>query len=164
MNVSIVHTGNGAHINVGWNGEPIIKKLKSGLGSGLYFAAQHLQRKIKKDISEWGSDPVGPGLRFRERHSAPYDPPLRQTGELYESIQVESSRANLTAMVYSDDPKAPTLEFGGRYLTLFHKRAKWRLINPFKHIIDIAPRPFLGPVFEREQSKVVEIIAKYASR
>lgn len=155
-----------AAIRFEWHGDDILKKWRSGANSGIFLACRYLQRKIKAAMKEWGSIPISGNLRRRIVHSNPGQPPLRQTDEYRKSIQISTNRAKQLGIVYSDDPKASTLELGGSFRgdQNKNKHSNIRLVNPIKKLLNIAARPVFGPIFKQEYRKMVDIIHEQMKR
>lgn len=123
----------------------------------IYIAA------VKRKISIWGSIPVLAGrfVRKRVKHSRPGQPPLRQTSNLYNSIQIYSDSDDFVnfnpktnvfkVRGYTDVEYAMTLEQGGIAVNDYGQRKKHssiHIINPLKRpVYFIAPRPVWLPVW-----------------
>ncbi len=82
-----------------------------------------------------------PGTQTTYTASAPGEPPAVQTGELSQSIatEVEGEGRDIVGRVGTDKKQGLMTEFGTK---------------------NMAPRPWLRPSFERQESKVREIFIK----
>ncbi len=135
--------------------------------------------RLKKKIEKWGSVDIGGGLRLRINHSLPGNAPLQQTGNLYNSITTKTGigdnmilSSNLGIMTKDSDviegvcytmvPYAAALEFGGAIQTDEHNKlfTNYRLINPIRKVITIAPRPVWIVVWWDSLQKMLNIVSK----
>lgn len=157
-------------IKVTWNGSKVMQQLHNHLKQALFLATQEYYVTLKRLLDRWGSVrelvhnqiPIkrhGRTIAFRRTkrifgnmrrrlvHSRPGEPPRRQTGNLYESInwQVGGKIGRLEGVIWTDVKYASELEYGGfsqNYLQVNKKYTKERLINPLpKWGYFIAPRP-----------------------
>lgn len=133
----------------------------------------------------WGSIQYRGNARKTIKHSQPGEPPLIQTENLVNSLNVltgnRAARMYFTnvwdnksgssamfmneeqhvACVYTDVPYAKELEYGGLagpYKAHLLKYTYWRLINPIRHTINIAPRPAWRPAYSLSVSRMISVI------
>ena len=152
-------------VRLEWFGEQRKAEIRYKLNNGMVKATKYLHRKIKSKINEWGSEFITSIKRKRVRHSAPGQPPLKQTGNLEKSIDYNFSWGEdgyIVGTVFSDAPYAETLERGGSVQIdqSLKTHTRVRIVNPLKHVIAIAARPFFGPTFRDETEKLIGIIQK----
>ena len=145
-------------IKVQWHGPKVMQQLHNHLKQALFLATQEYYVTLKRLLDKWGSVrefvhntvPVtrrGRTIAFRRTkkifgnmrrrlvHSRGGEPPRRQTGNLYESInwKVGGKIGKLEGIIWTDVPYAPELEYGGfsrNYLQANKKYTGERLINP----------------------------------
>lgn len=125
--------------------------------------------------AHWGSVSIFRNLRKTIAHSSAGSPPFVQTQNLGNSLNVISGARAITlnqgtiqlsneiqvASVYSDVPYAKDLEFGGMAAPYDARKLKytdWRLINPIRHSMYIAPRPAWRPSFDKSVSRMIGMI------
>lgn len=172
------------NIKVIWNGPKVMQQLHNHLKQATFLATREYYVTLKRLLDKWGSArenlhnlvPVRRkgrtialrktrriigNMRRRLVHSRPGEPPRRQTGNLYESIQwqVGGRIGRLEGIIYTDVPYAPEMEYGGfsRYYPQAHKKyTKERLVNPLPKMgYMIAPRPAWRIAFHKAYDAMI---------
>lgn len=93
----------------GFRNRQFTQGLKNVCHNAAVLGAELFKTKLKILISI----PVGRG-KYRKvtRRSLPYQPPRRETAELWRSIKLFKEKRRLTYTIYTDVEYAPALEFG----------------------------------------------------
>ena len=134
--------------------------IKKGINRGLVAATRLLFENIRHRISVWGSTPIAPGIRRIRTVSSPGDSPLRQTGNLYNSLKHKVNKNRMVGRVWvpADVTYAQTLEFGGMSVGSVNKKHTfWTLEYRVKPRV-IAARPFMRPGFEATRNDAITLI------
>lgn len=134
-------------------------KLRSAINGAIAKSINYWYVILRQKLSKWGSIPFYSNLRQRIVHSRTGEPPRRQTGNLYESIQTELDPETLSGRVFTDVPYAPMLELGGfsfSFPQFLKKYTRIRLVNPIRHSLVIGPRPAWRQTFD-ESMPVVKV-------
>lgn len=117
-----------------WNGDKVLLDVKIKTGKNLTRACLFLEREIKTSMKAKGTGIKWLGQSFIS--SAPGETPATQTGTLIRSVTSETEK--LVGRVGTNLKYGLYLEIGTK---------------------NIAPRPFLRSTFEKNKSKIAEIIS-----
>lgn len=142
-------------VKMTWHGNTFRARLINEIHMALIKALNHYRNALKSQIGLWGS--MG-GVWVKS--SPPGKPPYRQTGNLYNSIEIaldtQPHNNEYKGGVYTDVPYAPDLEYGGLSATIDQNLKKYTAIRltgvPFKpgRLYMIRRRPAWLPVFKKE--------------
>ncbi len=166
----ITITKRGTRVTLIWN-ESTGRVIQLRMYAGVFRAINLYRFALKRKLGEWGSLFISSSLRFRARHSTPGSPPLKQTGNLEKSIEIDISNVGPTGffgqdvegVIWTDVPYAPTLEKGTLQVQVDQstkKHTRVKLWNPIKTLINIVPRPAWLPVFEETKRKMINTIRR----
>lgn len=145
--------------------EKVFDSIEKNLYRGVEAAISLYKVELQKEISEWGSLPMGGNKRLRVYHSNVDNPPLRQTSNLYNSIATDikfKRRDNICGTVFTDVPYAPVLEQGGscQIDQELKNHTTFRLINPFSNAgAEISKRPAWHKKWISLLNKMISLIA-----
>ncbi len=123
---------------VEWHGEEAQQHVRSKAVQFLYRAAVTVAQRARDLLSVPGSGRVKGKQAGPQTHSAPGEPPRKQTGRLRASVTQEIDEATLSARVGTN------VEYG-KHLELGTKRG-------------IAPRPWLRRALAEMQGRVNELL------
>ena len=152
-------------IRLEWYGNQRKEEIRAKFNNGMIKATKFLWRQVKNRINTWGSEFITSLKRKRVQHSAPGDPPFKQTGNLEKSIDykfVWGQDGFINGLVFSDAPYAETLERGGilQVPQEEKKHTRVRLVNPLKRAVSIAARPFMQPTLRENTEKLIGMIQR----
>lgn len=106
-----------AQFDIKWNGKNTSDAASAAAFYGLYKSAEYYMKHVKEKIGKEGNGvPSNPG-----------EPPHKQTGNLYDSVELVADKSQNTVWVTIDSAKAPYwyyLEYGTKHMAA---RPFWRI-------------------------------------